>query len=249
MLSHGRAVEIIRRNVPGARVGIVLNLTQVYPASDSEQDAEAAQMVDVHGNRWFLDPIFRGVYPAEGLERFGDDMPVIAAGDMQDISTPIDFLGINNYSRSHVGMDAAGTGPRFVRVDGHRYTDMDWEVYPDGLHALLVRVHREYSPAAIYVTENGAAFCDVVDHQGRVRDLERLEYYQTHIAAVGAACGEGVPLAGYFAWSLLDNYEWQEGYAKRFGLVYVDYPSQKRIVKESGRWYADFIRQQASIPI
>ncbi len=248
MLSHGRAVEVIRRNVPGGKAGIVLNLTPVYPAGDSEEDARAASMVDIDLNRWFLDPIFRGAYPQEGVDRYRETMPHIEAGDMNDISAPIDFLGVNNYSRSLVAAGREGTRPQSVRVDDHRYTEMGWEVYPDGLRTLLLRVHREYGPAALYVTENGAAFGDILDHQSQVLDPERQEYYQEYIAAAGAALQEGVPLAGYFAWSLLDNFEWQEGYSKRFGLVYVDYASQKRIVKESGRWYGSFIRQQTPVP-
>lgn len=248
MLSHGYAVEVIHRNVPEARAGIVLNLTSVQPASDSAEDARAVDMVDIHGNRWFLDPIFRGAYPQTGIDRFADAMPQIEPGDMEIISTPIDFLGVNNYSRSVITMDAAEGYPRHLRVEGHRYTEMDWEVYPDGLYDLLLRVHRDYAPAALYVTENGAAFGDVVDHQGQVLDPERREYYQEYIAAAGRALQEGVPLAGYFAWSLLDNFEWQEGYSKRFGLVYVDYPTQNRILKDSGQWYAAFIRQHAPVP-
>jgi beta-glucosidase len=220
----------------------------VYPAGDTEEDAQAAAIVDTHSNLWFLDPIFRGFYPEKGVERYRDAMPHIEPDDMDDISARIDFLGINNYSRSVVRMSDDGTSTRDVRVDGHRYTDMGWEVYPDGLRDLLLRVHRDYAPAAVYVTENGAAFGDIVDHQSQVLDPERREYYQGYIAAAGAALQAGVPLAGYFAWSLLDNFEWQEGYSKRFGLVYVDYPTQKRIVKDSGRWYGAFIRQPAAVP-
>jgi beta-glucosidase len=249
MLSHGRAVEVIRRNASGAKVGITLNLVPIYPASDDEADVQAAAVVDTHSNLWFLDPIFRGMYPDKLVERFRDVMPCIEIGDMNDISTPIDFLGINNYSRSLVAMNVDGTSPRNVRVDGHRYTEMGWEVYPDGLLDLLLRVHRDYSPASVYITENGAAFSDIVDHQSLVLDPERREYFQEYISAAGTALEAGVPLAGYFAWSLLDNFEWQEGYSKRFGLVYVDYPSQKRIVKDSGRWYRSFIRQQTAVPI
>ncbi len=249
MLSHGQAVNVIRSNVAGAKAGIVLNLTPIYPASTSDGDREAARIADMHNNLWFLDPIFRGSYPELGMERFRDLLPRMEPGDLDEISVPLDFLGVNNYSRSLVAKNADDQEPRYLRVDEHRYTDMDWEVYPDGLRDLLLRVHRDYAPAAIYVTENGAAFGDVVNHEGRVVDPERREYYEDYIAACGAAIEAGVPLAGYFAWSLLDNFEWQEGYSKRFGLVYVDYPTQKRIVKDSGWWYRSFIRARTAVPI
>ena len=246
LLSHGRAVEIIRGGTPaGTRVGITLNLSQVYPASGSETDHEAARRVDGFGNRWFLDPVFRGSYPLDVLAALDGSGPPVRDGDLETIAAPIDFLGINNYSRHVVAHDTAAGAPRFLRSDDSEYTDMDWEVYPDGLYDLLVRVHAEYAPASVYITENGAAFPDVRLHDGRVHDPERTDYLADHIGAVGRAAAAGVPVHGYFVWSLLDNFEWAHGYWKRFGVVYVDYPTLERVPKDSFYWYRDLIAAHA----
>jgi beta-glucosidase len=245
MLSHGRAVHVIRGIVPSAQVGITLNLIPVYPASQSEADLAAAAEVDGHQNRWFLDPIFRGEYPADRLRENHHLMPAIGPNDLAEISTPIDFLGINNYSRSVVRADANGH-PAYVRQDGSRYTDMDWEVYPQGLQDLLVRVHRDYAPGRLYVTENGAAFTDTRDHNGAVLDPERTQYIVGHLDAEAGAIAQGVPLAGHFVWSLLDNFEWQQGYGMRFGLVFVDYPTLERVPKGSYFAYRDYITAASS---
>lgn len=240
LLSHGKAVPVIRSEVPDARVGITLNLTPIYPASDSADDAAAVRMQDGSLNRWFLDPIFRGTYPADMTALRQQVEPFIQPGDMELIANPIDTLGINNYSRNVVkaGPDDK---PVHVRPDTPEFTDMDWEVFPDGLSDLLIRVDRDYSPETIYITENGAAFPDVRTHAGTVEDPERQRYIQSHIAAVRRAIEAGVPVAGYFVWSLLDNFEWGHGYSKRFGLVYVDYPTQERVPKGSYHWYREFI--------
>jgi beta-glucosidase len=251
LLSHGWAVEAVRRAAPGAQVGITLNISPAYPASDTPEDEAAAWQVDGEGNRWFLDPIFRGSYPADLLERNELVAPLIRDGDLEAMAAPIDFLGINNYFRHVVG--AGAEGPRIVRDPEALHTDMGWEVYPDGMHALLTRIDREYAPAAIYVTENGAAFGDVRVHDGRVHDPERTSYLQSHIGAVGRAVADGVPVKGYFVWSMLDNFEWAYGYAKRFGIVYIDYPTLERVPKDSFYWYRDFIgsrpRQPSPSPV
>jgi beta-glucosidase len=246
LLSHGWAVDVIRAAAPGAQVGITLNLAQAYPASERLEDEAAARKVDGEGNRWFLDPLFRGAYPADLVERNELVAPVVQDGDLETISAPCDFLGVNNYFRFVVsdGVD----GPRMERVAESQHTDMGWEVYPDGLHELLVRVARDYSPQAIYVTENGAAFGDVRVHDGQVHDPERTAYLQSHIDAVSRAIGDGAPVKGYFVWSLLDNFEWAFGYSKRFGIVYVDYPTLERVPKDSFHWYRDFIASQARVP-
>lgn len=248
LLSHGRAVEVIRAEAPEARVGITLDLYPVYPASDAEADREAAEIVDGMRNRWFLDPIFRGCYPARALERFAANMPVIAPGDLEIIRRPIDFLGINNYSRMVIRADPLTGLPLNVRPDGSRFTEMDWEVYPDGLHDILLRITREYAPKEIHVTENGAAFSDVRAHDGGIPDLERQQYLHEYLQACARAIQAGVPLAGYFAWSLLDNFEWGHGYGKRFGLVYVDYPSLERVPKGSAHWYRSYIEEHSTVP-
>jgi beta-glucosidase len=246
LLSHGWAVSAIRREAPDAQVGITLNLAHAYPASHSPEDEAAAWRVDGEGNRWFLDPIFRGAYPSDLLERNEIAGPFVRDGDLEAMSAPLDFLGVNNYFRFVVS--AGAEGPQLVRDPEALHTDMGWEVYPDGLHALLTRVAHEYAPTAIYVTENGAAFGDVRGHDGRVHDPERKAYLESHIDAVARALAGGAPVKGYFVWSLLDNFEWAHGYSKRFGIVYVDYPTLERVPKDSFYWYRDFIASGRNAP-
>jgi beta-glucosidase len=239
LLSHGWAVDSLRSASPGAQVGISLNLAHVDPLADTPEDIAAAREVDGRENRWFLDPIFRGDYPADVLERFAATPPPVRDGDLKTISAPIDFLGVNSYFRRLVSADADGLTA--VHGPGAQYTDTGWEVHPEGLHKLLVRIANDYEPAVIYITESGAAFGDVRGHDGLVHDPERLEYLASHIDAVGRAVEDGVPVQGYFVWSLLDNFEWAHGYSKRFGIVYVDYPTLERVPKDSFDWYRDFI--------
>jgi beta-glucosidase len=246
LLSHGWAVEAIRRAAPDAQVGIALNLAHSYPASDTPEDEAAAWQVDGAGNRWFLDPIYRGSYPADLLERNEIVAPFVLDGDFDAIAAPIDFLGVNNYFRFVVS--ATDNGPKLVGTPGAPQTDMGWEVYPEGLRRLLVRISQEYQPPAIYITENGAAFGDVRGHDGHVHDPERTDYLRTHIGAVADAVMEGAPVRGYFVWSMLDNFEWAEGYSKRFGIVYIDYPTLERVPKDSFYWYRDFIASRPSAP-
>jgi beta-glucosidase len=240
LLAHGRAAEILRRESPAAEVGITLDVFPVYPASDDEADVAAARHFDGFHNRWFLDPIFAGAYPANLVEHFGADAPRVEDGDFQLIAAPLDFVGINYYRREVVAHSANG-GPRTVHIPDSDYTDMGWEVSPEGLYDLLVSLRNDFGPPAIYVTENGAAFGDLRAHDGSVRDPERRDYLEEHIDAIGRALAAGVPIAGYFVWSFLDNFEWAHGYSKRFGIVYVDYPTLARIPKSSYYWYRDFI--------
>jgi len=246
LLSHGWAVQAIRRAAPDARVGITLNLSHIYPATDSPEDEAAAYQRDGQDNRWFLDPIFRGSYPADLLERNELVAPHVRDGDLEIASAPIDFLGVNNYSRFIVA--AGASGPETVANPDAQHTDMGWEVYPDGLHDVLVRVARDYEPAAIYITENGAAFPDVRVHDGAVHDIERTAYLESYIAAVGRAIAAGAPVKGYFVWSLLDNFEWGFGYSKRFGIVYIDFPTLERVPKDSFYWYRDLIASRPAAP-
>jgi beta-glucosidase len=245
LLSHGWAVDVLRRNAPDAQVGIVQVLAHVDPASDSLADVAAAREVDGSSNRWFLDPVFRGEYPADMLELYGADAPPVQDGDLQAIASPIDFLGVNNYFRHIVA--AGADGPRTIRPSEGELTDMGWEVYPHGLYQVLVRVAEDYAPAAMYITENGAAFGDVRVHDGQVRDPERRDYIGSHLDAVAQAVAEGAPVRGYFVWSLLDNFEWAQGYSKRFGIVYVDFATLERVPKESFYWYRDFIAAQRAV--
>jgi beta-glucosidase len=246
LLSHGWAVEEIRRAAPDAQLGITLNLAHIYSASDRPEDEAATWQVDGEGNRWLLDPIFRGAYPADLLERNELVAPNVRDGDLDVISAPLDFLGINNYTRYVVS--AGKDGPHFERNPEAQETDMGWEVYPEGLQRMLVRVAQDYAPPSIYVTENGAAFGDVRVHDGRVHDPERTAYLESHIGAVERAIEEGAPVNGYFVWSMLDNFEWALGYSKRFGIVHIDYPTLERTPKDSFYWYRDFIASRRGAP-
>jgi beta-glucosidase len=165
-------------------------------------------------------------------------------GDLEAIAAPTDFLGANYYFRQVVSEDPNGDRPILVRDPNWSFTAMGWEVYPDGLRDLLTRLRDDYAPPGIYIFENGAAYDDLRGHDGEVVDPERQAYFDEHLAAVGDAIEDGVPLRGYFAWSLLDNFEWAEGYSKRFGLVYIDYPTLERVPKGSFYWYRDFIAAQ-----
>jgi beta-glucosidase len=243
LLSHGWAVEALRRTSPASQVGITLVLNPAYPASDSEGDRLAAQHGDGFFNRWFLDPIFRASYPADMLEHFAPLGPPVRDGDLEAIAAKLDFLGVNYYSRQVLRENPDGGRPLVVRPEAD-YTEMQWEIYPDGLFDLLVRLRDDYDPPPIYITENGAAFTDSRSHDGRVEDPERQAYIASHLGAIGRAIEAGVPVAGYFVWSLLDNFEWAYGYSKRFGIVYVDYPTLERVPKTSFDWYRDFIATQ-----
>ncbi len=244
LLAHAEALAALRAEMqPDDQAGITLNLAPVEPAGDSNADAEAAARQDAFLNRWFLDPLFRGAYPDDLARFFGEEMPEIEPGDLARINAPIDFLGVNYYFRSVVRHDPAGVPVQTAAVipPGRPVTAMGWEVYPEGLYDILTRVHQDYAPPALYVTENGAAFDDrLVD--GAVDDPQREAYLHDHLLQSHRAIEAGVPLRGYFAWSLLDNFEWAFGYARRFGLVHVDYATQTRTIKRSGRWYAGVTR-------
>ena len=244
LLSHGQAVQILRERSPQSEVGITLNLDFVYAETDSDDDAVAAAWVDGFHNRWFLDPIFRGAYPEDMAETWRDILPEIRDGDLETIAQPIDFLGVNNYTSPLVAADTDGQRSRIVRRADVDRTDMGWEVVPGGLRDLLLRLTRDYAPKAIYVTENGAAFPDVRGHDGSVGDPERQSYLEGYIGAAAEAVASGAPLRGYFAWSLLDNFEWAWGYWKRFGLIYIDYATLERVPKGSFYWYRDLIAAQ-----
>lgn len=250
LLGHGLAVPVLRRNSPGAKVGITLNLTHAYPASDSAADRAAAHRVDGYLNRWWLDPLYgRGGYPQDMLALYGDAAPKTEAADFEAIAAPTDFLGINFYTPSFVRDDPDNP---FLQTSDQpppnlEYTAMEWAVYPQGLTDLLQKVDRDYPVGELYITENGAAYPDeppqTIDGVSRVADQQRTSYYTKHLAAAYNAIEAGVPLKGYFAWSLMDNFEWAFGYTKRFGIVYVDYATQQRVIKDSGHWYSRLIRR------
>lgn len=242
LMAHGAAADAIRADGDAeTQVGITLNLAHVDPASDSQADLEAAHRFDGYLNRWFLDPLFHGHYPEDMLTLLGDLAPQGKADDLIGLPARMDFLGINNYSRSVVGYQQdPPLNMAFHSPEGSQYTEMGWEVYPDGLYKLLMRVHRDYGPRCIYITENGAAFPDVFQ-DGVVNDRDRIEFLRSYILAACRALEEGVPLEGYFVWSLLDNFEWGYGYSKRFGIVWVDFETGERTPKQSARWYSEVI--------
>lgn len=247
LLSHGLAIPVIRQNVPGADIGITLSLHPITPASDRAEDLAAVQRHDGLRNRWFLDPLHGRGYPADTLELLGDAAPRVEPGDLDAMATATDFLGVNYYFPEMVADDpSASHSPmraKLVERDGVERTGFGWEVSPEGLVDLLTRLQRDYHPAVIQLTENGSTFEDVLTAEGRVHDTQRLSYLQRHLAALRQAMDAGVPVKGYFAWSLLDNFEWAEGYLRRFGLAYVDYATQRRILKDSGLWYGQFLNE------
>lgn len=242
--AHGAAVQAYRAEGRN-RIGIVVNLEPKAAASQSPEDLEAVRRADAYMNRQYLDPVFLGSYPGELAEIFGEAWPEHGPEDLALIRQPIDFLGINYYKRGVTRHDP--TAPPVctaeVRQPAHTYTDVGWEVYAPALTGLLQWVKERYGDLPIYITENGAAFYDppkAVD--GRIDDPLRVAYYRDHLRACRAALDAGVDLRGYFAWSLLDNYEWSLGYSKRFGIVHVDYETQQRTPKASARFYAEVIR-------
>ncbi|GAB3021044.1 GH1 family beta-glucosidase [Bowmanella dokdonensis] len=246
LLAHGLAMQVLRTHCPTAQSGIVLNFSPCYAKTDRAEDVQAANLADQYFNQWYLLPVLTGRYP-ELLDRLPvNDRPPIEEGDMQIIAQPLDYLGINYYTREVYEAHDQHWFANLQEKQGP-LTDMGWEIYPQGLTDLLVTYHQQYDLPPIYITENGAAMPDkLVD--GKVTDKDRVEYLNSHIHAVHEAARMGVDIRGYFAWSLMDNFEWAEGYLKRFGLVYVDYPTQKRIIKASGLAYRDFLarRQQQS---
>ncbi len=238
-VSHGLAVPILRQcGDAGTRVGLTLNFTPAYPASELAGDIAAAWRVDGYSHRWFLDPVFRGRYPQDMWQAFGPLVPRVLPGDMETIAQPLDFLGVNYYTRQVV-THAAGSFLDYttLRPEGE-YTAMDWEVYPRAFTELLLRLNRDYAPREMYITENGCAYEDLLGPDGHIHDGQRIAYLRQHFLAVRQAIEQGVPLKGYFVWSLMDNFEWAYGYTRRFGLVYVDYATQKRILKDSASYYA-----------
>jgi beta-glucosidase len=243
LLAHGKAVPVLRANGSAdTKVGLVNALSWATPASDSSEDKAAAARHMSFFNRWFLDPPLKGAYPQDIFDQLGGALIPVQPGDMEIIRAPLDFLGVNYYTRAIVAHDAEAPGlaTRMLRNEGAEYTEMDWEVYPEGLYQLLMHMTSEYG-LPMYITENGASFADELT-DGEVHDARRTNYYQVHLAACARAIADGALLKGYFAWSLMDNFEWGHGYTKRFGLVYVDYATQERILKDSARWYAQAVK-------
>jgi beta-glucosidase len=252
LLSHGLAIPIIRRNSPDAEVGITLNINWITPASNSRLDLDAVRLGDGEWFRWFADPLYGRGYPSDKVADYTlsgalpNGMDFVRPGDLEAISTPTDFIGLNYYQRVVIRADGPDNDPQIVfpqpKTPDH-WTEMGWENYPEGLTSVLGRVYFNYQPRKIYVTENGASYSTPPDESGNVPDELRTNYLRTHFAAAYRAIQAGVPLAGYFVWSLLDNFEWAHGYSQRFGIVWVDYETQQRILKDSAKWYKRVIRK------
>ncbi len=246
LLAHGLAYETIRAEArQPVKIGITLNLNPIHPASKSERDRAAAHRVDTLVNRSSLDPLLKGSSPISELP-LGRALSkaLIKPGDLEKIKQ-IDLLGINYYCRAVIQYDPKFplVAAREIHPEGNEYSGM-WEIYPAGMHEILKRVWRDYHPTCeLMITENGIPVPDGVDFDGRVRDERRIRYLRDHIAQMQRAIREGVPVKGYFHWSLTDNFEWNSGYQHRFGLVYIDYRTQKRVVKDSGRWFSEVIRR------
>ena len=245
LLSHGKAIKAYRKLGLKGQIGITLNMNPVYAASDSPEDVAAAERFNEYHNKWFADPILKGSFPEKLLKWYEGKVviPEITEEDLKIISTPVDFLGINNYFSSFVKYESNKWPMQLASVNvGKEKTEMGWEINPTGLKDLLLYLHKEYDGVKIFITENGAAFNDMVNREGKVEDENRLDYLYNHLEQANKAIEAGVNLAGYYVWSLFDNYEWAYGYAKRFGIIHVDYNTQKRTIKKSGLWYKEVIK-------
>ncbi len=246
LLAHGLAVPVIRSECQDARVGITLNEGPFYPYTQSPADLSAARLADGELNRWFLDPLYGRHYPADMLRDYvamggleSVEPAFIQPGDMEKIAVPTDFLALNYYTRSIIRTDQADDGSQGhdAQTPNTEHTEMGWEIFPFGLYETILRAYYTYKPNEIIISENGASYSDGPDEAGRVRDERRIAYLQSHIQAIGRSIQAGVPVTGYYVWSLMDNFEWAFGYAQRFGLIYVDYKTLKRTPKDSATWY------------
>jgi beta-glucosidase len=241
LLGHGLAMQVLQANSPQSKNGIVLNFAPCYPATTSAADREAARLADEVFNQWYIKPVIDGEYPACFTALASNMSAAIREGDLEIISQDLDFLGVNYYTRAVYRADAKDG---FVEVAPRPpLTDMGWEVFPQGLTHLLLALNSQYDLPAIYITESGAAMPDVIE-SGQVNDLDRIHYLEKHLGAVSDAMEKGVRINGFFCWSLMDNFEWAKGYEKRFGIVYVDYATQQRTIKASGRAYRDMLMQR-----
>lgn len=243
LLAHGLALPVIRQNAPKAQVGIVINMNRSYPASAKSEDEFACLIRETLDNQFFIEPLMKGQYPKLLANVAPQYLPQVLPGDMEIISQPIDFLGMNFYTCNHNAYDAENLFKDVKNSQTVEYTDIGWEIAPHAFEELLINLNQQYDLPPIFITENGAA-CD--DHlvSGQVDDDQRVRYLNSHINAVNNAIEAGVDIRGYFAWSLMDNFEWAEGYNKRFGLVYVDYETQQRTIKRSGYAYQAFLSER-----
>ena len=253
LLSHGWSVPVLRQNSPDSEVGIVLNISANAPATTNPADADMYRRGDGFWFRWWMDPVNGRQYPADVINDFieKDGLPpegmatIVQEGDMEAISAPIDFVGLNYYARHLVSSDETPEDAVVIHTqppkDDVNWTEMGWEIYPPGIYQILTRVYMTYRVPKLYITENGASFSDAPDENGRINDLRRLKYLRDHFYYAHRAIENGVPLAGYFVWSLMDNFEWAYGFRQRFGIIWNDYETQERIPKDSALWYKDVI--------
>jgi beta-glucosidase len=247
LLSHGMALQAIRANSPSAEVGIALNHEFAEPASASEADYHKARLYDGYYNRWFLDPVYGRHYPADMVAHYEskgylpEGLTFIHEGDMDIIAEPLDFQGVNYYTRVILRDEETSTNLPVSTTPTQPLTEMNWEVFPEGLYQFLNRFYFDYRPKKLIVTENGCSYMDQPDEDGRVDDQRRIDYLARHFAAAHKSIQNGVPVAGFFVWSFMDNMEWSQGYQQRFGLVHVDFESLERTPKSSAHWYSKVI--------
>ena len=239
LLAHGDATSAGRSILPKAKFGITLALGMDYPANDTPEDNAAVDIAWTTGPRTLLDPIFKGSYPALENDSITPFNPVILDNDLKRICQPLDYLGINHYFSNWLTIQ--NNLPKITRNDLPK-TDRGWTVYPEGFKDMLLKVTDEYGKIPIYIMENGAAYPDTISEDSMVHDPLRVEYYRSYIRSLHEAIMKGVDVKGYFAWSLLDNFEWEKGYSCRFGIVYVDFKTQERIIKDSGKFYSMVIK-------
>jgi beta-glucosidase len=254
LLAHARGLERIRDETPRAKAGITLNLSDILPATQTAADIAAAARVDLFENRLFLSPLLRGDYPEDAREFWAGvtDFGFVLDGDLAAIGRPMDFLGVNFYEQHRIVADPDHTGGPSNLVRGARklpttspVTAGKVAIRPDALYSVLTRVHRDWTQLPLWITENGIALHDYVGPDGRCHDPERIEYFSAHFRAAARAIEDGVPLQAYLVWSLMDNFEWAEGYRLRFGLIHVDYATQTRLLKSSAKWFASVIADNA----
>ena len=254
LLAHATAMEAIKSIDCNFQVGIALNLMSIYPMTGSKKDNDAADIADQFYNRIKLDPLFNGKYPSQLWEKLSIFCPRVQPGDMELIRSPIDFLGVNSYTCArayhkwyvpffHAWMTGSQIADTEFVKDGIQYTSMGWEVCPKGIYDMLMRIKEDYENPVVYITENGVAFEDTLE-DGAIHDIKRIDYLREHTDMIYRAIQDEANIKGYFAWSLLDNFEWSVGLSKRFGIIYVDYDTQNRIIKDSGLWYSDLIKRQ-----
>jgi len=246
LLAHGKAVKACHEIIPDAKIGIALNLSDCKSATDRKEDIEAAIRADGYRNRWFLDPIYKGTFPEDMLEWYrkqGVVIPEIRPEDLKIMSTSQDFLGINFYSPHYYVHDEKVWPIKLTAVKvGHPVNYINWEIVPEAIYNILTRVKRDYGDIEIQITENGSCALDIVNREKKIVDDERIDYMYQHLKQINRAMREGVNVTAYYAFCFTDNLEWALGFTKRFGLVYVDFKTQERIVKESGYWYSKVIK-------